>query len=297
MDWDNVRSFLAVARQGQFLGASRMLKVNQATVARRITALETDLQTTLFERATTGVSLTEAGQHLLVHAERMESEMVQAETDLRQQDIRLSGTVRIGAPDGFTTFFLIPALASFVERHPEIDVQIVPMPVAVSLARREVDIAITLDEPEAGRVVSRRLTDYRLGIYGSRDYLARTGLPRNVADLAAHRLIGYVESYAFSSALSYVRDLFDGHPTRLECASAVGQLEAVRAGLGLGVLHHFIAQQIDDCLPVLPERQAARSYWMVIHEDARTLGRIRALAEHLADLAAARRSDFLGSVF
>ncbi len=177
MDWDNVRSFLAVARQGQFLGASRMLKVNQATVARRITALETDLQTTLFERATTGVSLTEAGQHLLVHAERMESEMVQAETDLRQQDIRLSGTVRIGAPDGFTTFFLIPALASFVERHPEIDVQIVPMPVAVSLARREVDIAITLDEPEAGRVVSRRLTDYRLGIYGSRDYLARTAFP------------------------------------------------------------------------------------------------------------------------
>ena len=285
MDWDNVRAFLVVARQGQFLGASRALRVNQATVARRITALEGSLQATLFERSTTGVNLTEAGRRLLAHAERMESEMLQAEADLRQQDIHLSGPVRIGAPDGFTTFFLVPIMAALLERHPGIDIQLVPMPLTV-------DIAITLDEPEAGRVVARKLTDYSLGIFGERGYLDRMGRPETVEDLARHRLIGYVETYAFSSALNYVEDLFGGNRTAFECASAVGQVEAVKSGLGLGVLHHFIAAGLPDVEPVLPERRAARSYWLVIHEDVRALGRIRAVVDHIVGEATKRRGTF-----
>lgn len=292
MDWDNVRAFLAVARQGQFLGASRALRVNQATVARRISALEAALQATLFERSTTGVNLTEAGRKLLSHAERMESEMLQAEADLRQQDVHLSGPVRIGAPDGFTTYFLVPVMAALLERHPGIDIQLVPMPLAVSLARREVDIAITLEEPAAGRVVARKLTDYSLGIFGAKDYLDRLGRPETVEDLAAHRLIGYVETYAFSSALNYVEDLLGGHRTAFECASAVGQVEAVKHGVGLGVLHHFIAADMPDVEPVLPERRAGRSYWLVIHEDVRALGRIRAVVDHIVSETGKRRAAF-----
>lgn len=292
MDWDNVRAFLAVARQGQFLGASRALRVNQATVARRISALEAALQATLFERSTTGVNLTEAGRRLLSHAERMESEMLQAEADLRQQDVHLSGPVRIGAPDGFTTYFLVPVMAALLERHPGIDIQLVPMPLAVSLARREVDIAITLEEPAAGRVVARKLTDYSLGIFGAKDYLDRLGRPETVEDLAAHRLIGYVETYAFSSALNYVEDLLGGHRTAFECASAVGQVEAVKHGVGLGVLHHFIAADMPDVEPVLPERRAGRSYWLVIHEDVRALGRIRAVVDHIVSETGKRRAAF-----
>lgn len=293
MDWDNIRAFLAVARQGQFLGASRSLRVNQATVARRITALEASFQTTLFERSTTGVNLTEAGRQLLAHAERMESEMLQAEADLRQQDVQLAGPVRIGAPDGLTTYFLVPAMRALLERHPGIDIQLVPMPLAVSLARREVDMAITLDEPEAGRVVSRKLTDYTLGIFGAKTYLDRAGRPDAPADLARHRLIGYVDTYAFSSALNYIEDLFDGHATSFECASAVGQCEAVRSGVGLGVLHHFIAAGMPEVEAVLPARRAHRTYWLVIHEDVRALGRIRAVVDFIAREAQARRHEFL----
>ncbi|MEQ1650684.1 MAG: LysR family transcriptional regulator, partial [Hyphomicrobiaceae bacterium] len=110
MDWDNIRTFLAVARRNQFLAAGQLLRVNQATVARRVAALEAALGSTLFERSTTGVTLTDAGKRLMVHAERVESELLQAEADIRQQDLQLSGTVRIGAPDGFSTYFLVPAL-------------------------------------------------------------------------------------------------------------------------------------------------------------------------------------------
>ncbi len=294
MDWDNMRAFLAVARQGQFLGASRVLKVNQATVARRVTALEGDLRATLFERSTTGVSLTEAGRELLVRAERMESEMLQAEAELRQQDVQLNGVVRIGAPDGFTTYFLIGALRGLVERHHGIEIQLVPMPLAVSLARREVDIAITIEEPAAGRFVARKLSDYGVGIYGSSQYLDSFGRPQIPEDLSRHRRIGYVETYAYSSALSYVSEVFAGHASTFDCASAVGQVEAVRAGLGLGVLHHFIAATLPDLEPVLPERGSRRSYWLVIHEDVRSLGRIRATVDHIVGEVMKRRAIFLG---
>ncbi len=293
MDWDDVRVFLAVARRGQFLGGARALRINQATAARRIVALEASLETTLFERSTSGVQLTESGRALLIHAERMESEMLQAEADLRRKDVALSGAVRIGAPDGFTTYFLVDALRGLVERHPGIEIQLVPMPLAASLARREVDIAVTLDEPAAGRVVARRLTDYELGIFGATRYLDRHGRPERVDDLARHRLIGYVETYAYSTALNYIADLFGGARTSFDCASAVGQVEAVRGGLGLGVLHQFIARRMPGLEPVLPERRAVRTYWLVIHEDVRALGRIRAVVDHLVAETQAQRHAFL----
>ena len=110
------------------------------------------------------------------------------------------------------------------------------MPQVIPLARREVDIVVVLDKPEAGRFFARKLTDYSLGIYASAAYLKARKAPIEVADLARHRLIGYVEEHAaFSTALHYVRELYDGAPTSFECASAVTQLEALRAGLGLGV--------------------------------------------------------------
>ncbi len=295
MDWDNIRTFLAVARRGQFLAAGQHLRVNQATVARRVGALEAALGSTLFERSTTGVTLTDAGNRLLIHAERVEAEMLQAEADIRQRDLQLTGSVRIGAPDGFTTYFLVPALRALADRHPGLVLELVPMPIAASLARREVDIAITIEEPDRARVVAHKLTDYSLGIFGERSYLERQGRPRTVADLAQHRLIGYVETYAFSSALDYVADLFGHNPTAIQCASAVGQVEAVRHGLGLAVLHHFIASTLDNIEPVLPARRATRGYWLAVHEDVQALGRIRAVTDHIVTATRAARSQFLAA--
>jgi len=117
--------------------------------------------------------------------------------------------------------------------------------------------------------------------------------PADVEALRRHRLIGYVEEHAFSTALDYVRELFGGAPTSFESASAVTQLEALRAGVGLGVVHAFIARRFNDLVRVLPERRAARSYWLVTHEDNRGLGRIRAVAEHLVEAVARDRAIFL----
>ena len=135
-----------------------------------------------------------------------------------------------------------------------------PLPQLTPLARREVDVVVGLDKPEAGRFVARKLTDdYTLGIYASAAYVKRNGAPADVEALRRHRLIGYVEQHAFSTALDYVREAYDGKPTSFESASAVTQLEALRAGVGVGVIHDFIARRFRDLVRVLPERRATRA--------------------------------------
>jgi DNA-binding transcriptional LysR family regulator len=281
LDWDNVRVFLAVVRAGQFVGAAKRLRLDHATVSRRVAALEAALGARLFERLTTGARLTSAGERFLAAAEAMESAFLHAQAEVSGVDVELTGDVRIGAPDGFSTYYLAGALGGFVERNPNVRIQLAPVPQVIPLARREVDIVVVLDPPEEGRFVVQKLTDYTLGIYASAAYLEAHEAPRQASDLARHRLIGYVEEYAFSTALDYVRELYDGAPTQFECASGVTQFEALRAGLGLGVVHDFIARRFDDLRRVLPERRATRSYWLVTHEDTRGLGRIRAVCEHL----------------
>jgi DNA-binding transcriptional LysR family regulator len=120
-----------------------------------------------------------------------------------------------------------------------------------------------------------------LGVYASAGYLEAHPAPLDVAELSRHRLIGYVEEYAFSTALDYVRELVGGARTNYECASAVTQFEALRAGVGLGVVHDYIARRFNDLVRILPERRATRGYWIVTHQDTRGLGRIRAVHEHL----------------
>ena len=279
MDWDNVRVFLAVARAGQFVAGARRLHIDHATASRRVAALEAALGAKLFDRRTTGARLTSAGERFLTAAEQMESAFLHAQSEVSGLDVELAGDVRIGAPDGFSTYYLAQALGPFIARNPALRVQLLPLPRLTPLARREVDIVIGIDEPDSGRFVARKLTDYTLGLYASAAYLEAHGPPG--PDLVGHRLIGYVEEYAFSNALSYVSELFADLPTQFECTSAVTQLEAVRAGVGLGVVHDFIARRFADLRHVLPERAAARAYWIVTHEDTRGLGRIRAAHDHI----------------
>jgi DNA-binding transcriptional LysR family regulator len=293
MDWDHVRVFLAVARAGQFVAGARRLHLDHATASRRVAALEAALGAKLFDRRTTGARLTSAGERFLAAAEQMESAFLHAQGEVSGLDVELSGDVRIGAPDGFSTYYLAEALGPFIARNPSLRVQLLPLPQLTPLARREVDIVVGLDKPEKGRFVARKLTDYSLGVYASATYLAARPAPRAVADLKSHRLIGYVEEHAFSTALDYVRELYDGAPTGFECTSAVTQLEAMRAGLGLGVVHDYIARRFADLIRVLPERRAMRSYWIVTHEDTRGLGRIRAVHDHLVAAAERDRSAFV----
>ncbi|MBW3097079.1 LysR family transcriptional regulator [Pseudohoeflea coraliihabitans] len=294
-DWDDIRVFLAVARAGQILAASRRLKLNHATTARRISALESALDSQLLIRRTNGCVLTEAGEALLAHAERMEAEMLAAQGSLGRTDSTIAGTVRIGAPDGFGVSFLAKRLGALTARHPDLKLQLVPVPRSFSLPQREADIAITVEQPAMGRLVSRKLLDYSLSLYASKSYLEEMGRPKSADDLRAHRLISYVEDLIFSPSLHFTREILRNWSAHFEISSAIGQVEAVRSGAGIAVLHDFIAPDHPELERVLPDYRIERSYYMVYHEAARELARLRTVADFITEAAAAERLRFLPS--
>lgn len=293
MNWDDVRMFLAVARSGQILAASRRLGVNHATLSRRITALEEALQTRLLVRRTNGCELTPEGEVFSRAAERMETEMLAAQSDIGRVDSAVAGTVRIGAPDGFGVAFLASRLGELTRRYPALKIQLVPVPRAFSLSQREADIAITIERPEQGRLISSKLTDYTLGLYASRGYLDEAGMPGTVDALREHRLIGHVDDLVYSASLAYSGEVMRGWDSSFEISSAIGQTEAVRAGFGIGILHDYIARQHDELVRVLPEVVIRRAYWTTYHESARELVRVRTVVSFLQELIDKNRQIFV----
>ncbi|MGO6986770.1 LysR family transcriptional regulator [Rhizobium leguminosarum] len=293
MNWDDVRIFLAVARTGQILAASKRLGLNHATLSRRLTSLEEALKTRLFIRRTNGCELTAEGEVFLASAERMETEMLAAQASLGHTDTAIAGTVRVGAPDGFGVSFLAPRMGRLIERHPELKIQLVPVPRSFSLSQREADIAITLERPEQGRLVSSKLTDYTLGLYASRDYLASQGTPGDIEALKAHPRIGYVEDLIFTASLNFSGEVMRSWDASFEISTAIGQTEAVRSGAGIGILHDYIARQYPELQRILPEVSIRRAYWTTYHETARDLMRVRTVADFVQELVSAERHIFL----
>jgi DNA-binding transcriptional LysR family regulator len=278
MNWDDVRIFLAVARAGQILGAARRLELNHATVSRRVAALEEALHAKLFRRHTSGSELTPAGERFLGIAERMEAEMIAARSELAGEGDEVSGSVRIGAPDGFGVAYLAPRLGALTAEHRELSIQLVPVPRSFSLSRREADIAITVERPSEGRLVAAKLVDYSLGLYASRAYADRHGLPQNPGELARHSLVGYVGDLVASPSLDYAAEFSPDWTARFAISSALGQVEAVRSGAGVGILHTFIARSLPQLVPVKAAPPIRRAYWLVYHESVRPLRRVQAVA-------------------
>ncbi len=292
MDWDHLRIFLAVARQGQLLGAARQCGLNHATLARRLNALEDGLGTPLFERRPAGCTLTAAGERLLPTAERIESDLLGITEDIRKDEAQVSGTVRIGAPDGLGNYFLAAELGRLTARYPDLVVELVPLPRTFSISRREADLAIVLDRPEQGRLTVSRLVDYSLGVYAAQDYLARHGTPQSFEQLDRHALVTGVGDLAYASALDYSSELERHARSLFRCASVMGQMQAVRAGAGIGVLHDFAAAGQDGLIRILPEIHFERHYYLLAHADALSVRRISVLRAFLTELFRDRQAYF-----
>lgn len=287
MDWEDGKLFLAVARSGQMLGAAKVLGLNQATLSRRVTALEAALGTQLLIRRTSGCELTDAGVKLSQTLERVEAEMLAAQNALANADASVSGTVRIGAPDGLGVAFLAPRLGQLSARHPDLTIQLVPVPRSFSLSQREADIAVMVGRPDHGRLVAKKLTDYSLSLYGSPAYLAKAAPLREAADLLNHRLIGYVEDLIYTPGLNYSTEFLRNWRSHIEISSAMGQLQAVQAGAGIGVLHDYLAG--DSLERVLPGLTVRREYWTVYHESLRDVARVQVVVRFLSEVVRGAR--------
>lgn len=276
------------------LGAANRLGVSQARLSRHVAALEGSVGARLFDRTTRGSTLTPDGETLFATAERIEAEVLAGVAEMTGSG-EVSGTVRIGAPDGFGSAFLAPRLDRFRAAYPDLRIQLVPIPRSFSLSEREADLAIMVGRPAKGRLRVRKLVDYSLGLYAARSYLRRHGQPDRLDDLRAHTLIGYVDDLIYTPELTYAREFLRDWSSDIGVSTAIGQFEAVRAGAGIGICHDFMAVDEADLVRLFPERSALRSYWIVWHENLRVARRVQAVAEVLDQIVRDERHRFTPS--
>lgn len=281
MDWDDLRIFLAVARAESLSAAGRRLAMDASTVGRRVQRLEGAIGAALFLKTPQGYRLTAEGARLIAPAEAAE-QAASAASEAVARDAGITGQLRIGAPDGCANYLLPQVARDLCALHPGLEVQIVALPRVVNLTRREADMAIAVSPPDTGRLVVQRLTEYRLHLAGHADYLSRHPPLRDLADLRHHRMIGYIPDMIFDRELDYLAET--GVETAAISSNSVSvQMQAIRAGAGLGIVHDFAIPFTPGLRIVLAHRIALRrSFWLVRHADDRNSRRLTLLADAVA---------------
>jgi DNA-binding transcriptional LysR family regulator len=283
-DWNDIRFFLALHRTGKLLTAARQLGTTHVTVARHIQALEAAIGQPLFVQQSDGYTLTAVGRQLLPLAENLEntaSDMLDA-AKVGHADV--TGRVRLSASEGFGSWFLARHLPKLMARHPGLEVDLVALPRFVSITNREADIAVSLERPQANMVVTRKLTDYHLGLYATRSYLAGHATIRDKEDLSGHPILGYVDELLFTRELMFHHGLCRNPSLRLRSTSVVAQLQSALGDGGIAVLPYFMAADEARLVPILPELRIVRSFWMSGRSDIRRILRYRVVWDFVVEL-------------
>lgn len=276
LNWDDVRFFIELARQGSLSGTARALRVEHSTVARRISGLEASTGVRLFDRMARGWVLTQEGEALLEQAKRMETEALGFGRALMGAS-ELRGRVRLSAPPVIAAYWLVPRLASFHERYPAITLELVGENREADLNRREADLAMRFDRPEAPGLAARPLATFEFGLYGRPEVVER--------DEREWCFLGYDSSLSQTPQQRWLDDLAGGRPFSLRSNDLNVLFLACRAGRGLAVLPHFLGREHPDLIEVSHYPcPVSRTAWLVVHPDVRRSPRVQALAEALRAL-------------
>jgi DNA-binding transcriptional LysR family regulator len=276
LDWDDLRFFLALARQGSLSAAARELHVAQSTVGRRLASLEASLGVRLLNRTPDGYVPTLAGQDVRDQAERLETEALALERHVGGRDTRLAGLVRVTCAETVATHILAPCFATLHRRHPDIVIELIPNPRELSLSMREADISVRLRRPDQHDLVVRRIGSMGFGLYASPDYLERHGELDVEGGCPGHRLITQLEDIQDATQTGWLTDLAPRARLAMQTSSHEAALVAAMHGGGLACLARFRADREAGLmrLPV-PSPIPSAVIWLVVHRDNRQTPRIR----------------------
>lgn len=280
MNWNELRIFLYVARQGNLVSAGKLLRIDPTTVSRRISALETQLQQTLFERTGDGFVLTSYGRTLLPHAEEMECAVSRIElASANRKDI--TGQLRVSVSEGFGTFFIAPRLSNFTALHPHLSIDLAASSGFLSPSKREADLAILLARPRQGPLKVRKLTGYRLGLYAPSSRPQWHDAATQNLRLADVPIVGYIPDFIYAPELRYLDEIEAGLEATIRCSSINAQREIIAGGAGIGVLPCFMANDDPRLTRVRQDISIQRSFWLSVHRDVASQPRVRAFIDWL----------------
>ncbi|MGE3594144.1 MAG: LysR family transcriptional regulator [Dehalococcoidia bacterium] len=284
-NWNDLKFFIAMARADGPSAAARALHVDHNTVRRRVAALESALQARLFDRRGDEYTMTDEGERLLRLAESMESIVATVHDNVADADMAVSGTVRIGVPDGLGTLFIPSRLAKLRQAHPHLNIELIVTSRGFNLSKRDADVAIMIDRPTDGRISVKRLCKVTLRLHASKTYLAQKPPIRAIPDLLAHDYVTGVDGFDFGPALNEVLQVASpSFVPRITCTSSVAQLKAAAAGCGLCFFANFMVADEPSLVSVLPDQvSVSREIWLAVHADLRALTRIKAVTRFLTD--------------
>lgn len=283
LDWEHLRTFLAVLREGGLSQAARERGLSQPTAGRHIDALEQALGASLFTRSRNGMTPTSEALRLAPHAEAMANAASALRRAASSDEAEVRGTIRLTASDIVVQEVLPPILTVFAAEYPDVDLEVVSSNAELNLLTREADIAVRMIRPEQQAIIARKVGVSRIGLYAHRRYVERYGLPKTLAELQARRIIGYDRNpmalrMTEGIGLKVTADLFS-----FRCDSEPAQLAMLRAGYGIGGMQAPLAEQDPDMVPVLPEMLSFdMEMWLAMHERLRNSLVMRLLVNHLA---------------
>jgi len=298
LDWNDLRYFLAVARTGSTLAASRQLKVSQATVSRRITTLEQVIGVEIFSRQPSGYSLTQRGELLLPAAEAVEESILAFSHQVALETRRVSGTVRLTTVESAANAWVIPALAQLRMRCPDVRVEIITTDDNLDLGRGEADLAIRFgNRPTEETLIVRHLTDMEESFYAGHELVAQLGMPECLSDLARYPLVTTMDD------TSFINNWVSTHLPDAEIAHRTNRLSSiiasVRAGIGASILPCLMGDDIRHLVRLVPPiAELTTPGWLVTTDQARRQPHVRAVIDFIVGqiqewLARRARQDVL----
>ena len=281
IQWDHWRSFIAVAELGSLSAAARGLGLAQPTVSRHIDLLEQAVGAALFLRSPQGLAMSDLGRQLLPEARAMAASAAALERTASAPRDAACGVVRVTASEAVGAEILPGVLAPLLAEHPGLEVELVLSNRNEDLLHRAADLAVRMLRPTQAGLIARRVADLRIGLFAHAAYLAARGTPRAVPELAGHVLIGPDRDSAALAALSGTG--ITRRMIRFRCDRESAQLNAIRAGMGIGAMQAGLAHAAPELRPVLPGSIAFElECWLAMHEDLRSTARMRMVFDHLA---------------
>lgn len=288
MDWDKLRTFYAVAEAGSFTHASDDLNLSQSAISRQIAGLEDSLGLPLFHRHPRGLILTERGEQLFETVSEVMVKLERTEVLLKDSHQDPSGELNVTTTVAFGSTWLVPRLHAFMERYPEIRVNLKLSDGELDLAMREADVAIRFHPPHQPDLIQRQMMTVHYHLYGTADYLKRHGTPTSVEDLDKHALVTYGhEAPRPLRELNWIIHVGAPERTRdpvLQVNNIYGILQAVESGIGLATLPDYVATSNEHLVRVMPDLEGPRfTTYFVYPEELRNVKRITVFRDFLVE--------------
>ena len=292
MNWNDFRFVLALRRAGSLARAAASLEVDKATASRRLSALEEALGARLVERARQGWTLSAAGERVADAAEAMEAAAADAAAEVSGLDTGLRGVVHVTAPVWFSRQLIIPALSQFRGIHPAVDIRLIATNITLNLEQRQADVAIRNSRPTQQSMIAKRIGQLGSAIYASHEYLKARGTPQSRDVLKDHALVAYNDTVTYARGLAWIAEACPNVAFRV--SDTVVLCEAVRSGIGLGVLPCYLGDSDPDLVRVELAEPGKEDIFICAPGELARLPRVRAVMDWLCELFASHQDRLLG---